>query len=57
MNSGQVLQKARVAGFDGGQRVEDHFVDTTEMVPLSGQRGPRRLNVKCAGVASVFFKD
>jgi len=29
-----VIGKARMACFNSGQRVEDHFVDVTEMVPL-----------------------
>jgi hypothetical protein len=32
-NFEQVVAKARVACFNSGQRIEDHFVDITEMVP------------------------
>ena len=31
-NFEQVIQKARLACFNSGQKVEDHFVDVTEMV-------------------------
>jgi DNA-damage-inducible protein D len=33
-NFEQVVQKARTACFNSGQRVEDHFVDVTEMVQI-----------------------
>jgi DNA-damage-inducible protein D len=35
-----VIEKARTACFNSGQRVEDHFVEITEMVGISsgGQR-------------------
>lgn len=33
-NFEQVVQKARAACFNSGQRLEDHFVDVTEMVEL-----------------------
>jgi DNA-damage-inducible protein D len=33
-NFEQVVAKARVACFNSGQRIEDHFVDITEMVPI-----------------------
>jgi len=33
-NFEQVVQKARMACFNSGQRVEDHFVDITEMVAI-----------------------
>ena len=33
-NFAQVIQKARVACFNSGQPVEDHFVDITEMVSI-----------------------
>lgn len=29
-----VIEKTRIAYFDSGQRVEDHFVDITEMVEI-----------------------
>jgi len=32
-NFGQVILKARAACFNSGQRIEDHFVEITEMVP------------------------
>ena len=31
-NFEQVLQKAKMACFNSGHRIEDHFVDITEMV-------------------------
>ena len=39
-NFEQVIQKARLACFNSGQKVEDHFVDVTEMVVIgsSAQR-------------------
>ena len=38
-NFEQVIQKARLACFNSGQKVEDHFVDVTEMVDIgSGAR-------------------
>jgi DNA-damage-inducible protein D len=33
-NFEQVIQKARLACFNSGQKVEDHFVDVTEMVDI-----------------------
>ena len=33
-NFEQVVQKARVACFNSGQRGEDHFVDINEMVTI-----------------------
>ncbi len=33
-NFGQVILKARAACFNSGQRIEDHFVEITEMVPI-----------------------
>jgi DNA-damage-inducible protein D len=33
-NFEQVIQKARMACFNSGQRIEDHFVDVTDMVPI-----------------------
>ena len=42
-NFEQVIQKARVACFNSGQRIEDHFVDVTEMVEIgSGAERPVR---------------
>ena len=42
-NFEQVIQKARLACFNSGQRVEDHFVDVTEMIEIGkgGQRAVR----------------
>ncbi len=34
-NFEQVIEKAKVACFNSGQRLEDHFVDITEMIPLA----------------------
>ena len=33
-NFEQVVEKARLACFNSGQRVDDHFVDITEMVGI-----------------------
>lgn len=33
-NFGQVILKARAACFNSGQRIDDHFVEITEMVPI-----------------------
>lgn len=40
-NFEQVVQKARTACFNSGQRIEDHFVEITEMIQIGkgGQRG------------------
>lgn len=35
-----VIQKARTACFDSGQRVEDHFVETDDMIEVG--KGARR---------------
>jgi DNA-damage-inducible protein D len=42
-NFEQVLQKARMACFNSGHRIEDHFVDITEMIEVGkgGQRAVR----------------
>jgi DNA-damage-inducible protein D len=39
----QVIQKARLACFNSGQKVEDHFVDVTELIEIGkgGQRAAR----------------
>ena len=39
-NFEQVVQKAKAACFNSGQRIEDHFVDVTEMIPI-GKGGQR----------------
>ena len=39
-NFEQVIQKARMACFNSGQRIEDHFVDVNEMVEIG--RGAKR---------------
>ncbi|MDP2599407.1 MAG: BRO family protein [Deltaproteobacteria bacterium] len=39
-NFEQVVQKARMACFNCGQRIEDHFVDITEMIEIG--KGGRR---------------
>ena len=36
-----VIQKARLACFNSGQKVEDHFVDVTEMVNPEEPAGSR----------------
>jgi DNA-damage-inducible protein D len=45
-NFEQVIQKARLACFNSGQKVEDHFVDVTEMIEIgkggSGTSGTGR---------------
>lgn len=43
-NFEQVIQKARMACFNSGQRIEDHFVDVTEMIEI-GKGGQREINV------------
>ena len=43
-NFEQVIQKARAACFNSGQRIEDHFVDITEMVAI-GSGAQRPVNV------------
>ena len=35
-----VVQKARTACFNSGQRLEDHFVDITEMVGIGSGASP-----------------
>ena len=40
-----VIQKARMACFNSGQRIEDHFVDVTEMIELG--KGEQRLQSGC----------
>jgi DNA-damage-inducible protein D len=42
-NYEQVIQKARLACFNSGQKVEDHFVDVTELIEIGkgGQRAVR----------------
>lgn len=44
-NFEQVVQKGRMACFNSGQRVEDHFVDITEMIEIGkgGQREVRSI--------------
>jgi hypothetical protein len=37
----QVVRKARMACFNSGQRVEDHFVDSTEMIAIFGNWAAR----------------
>ena len=39
-NFEQVIQKARMSCFNSGQRIEDHFVDITEMIEI-GKGGKR----------------
>jgi hypothetical protein len=39
-NFEQVIQKARLACFNSGQKVEDHFVDVTELIEI-GKGGQR----------------
>ncbi|MBI1910283.1 MAG: DNA damage-inducible protein D [Deltaproteobacteria bacterium] len=41
-NFEQVVQKARTACFNSGQRIEDHFVDVTEMIEI-GKGGQREV--------------
>lgn len=36
-----VIEKARTACFNSGQRVEDHFVEITEMVEIGSGRNVR----------------
>lgn len=44
-NFEQVIVKARMACFNSGQRVEDHFVDITEMIEIGkgGQRSVKTI--------------
>jgi DNA-damage-inducible protein D len=42
-NFEQVIQKARMACFNSGHRVEDHFVEITEMIEI-GKGGRRAVN-------------
>jgi len=42
-NFEQVIQKGRKACFNSGQRVEDHFVDITEMIDI-GKGGQREIS-------------
>ncbi len=46
-NFEQVIAKARIACFNSGQRIDDHFVDVTEMIELA--KGAKRK------VKSVFL--
>ena len=41
-NFEQVIQKARMACFNSGERIEDHFVDITEMIEI-GKGGKRAI--------------
>lgn len=43
-NFGQVIEKARTACFNSGYRIEDHFVELTEMVQI-GSGAQRPINV------------
>jgi hypothetical protein len=43
-NFEQVILKARAACFNSGQRIDDHFVEITEMVPIgSGAEVPKTI--------------
>jgi DNA-damage-inducible protein D len=42
-----VVEKARTACFNSGQRVEDHFVEINEMIGKGGQRSVK--TVRLAG--------
>jgi len=42
-NFEQVIKKAKTACFNSGQRIEDHFVDITEMIEI-GKGGQRSVN-------------
>lgn len=37
-NFASVLGKARMACFQSGNRIEDHFVDVTEMIGIDGKK-------------------
>ena len=39
-----VIEKAKLACFNSGHRIEDHFVDVTEMVDIGKRRGATRQN-------------
>jgi DNA-damage-inducible protein D len=45
-NFEQVIKKAKTACFNSGQRMEDHFVDTTEMIEI-GKGGRRSVATVC----------
>src|SRR5438128_2171249 len=44
-NFEQVLEKAKLACFNSGQRLDDHFVDITEMIEIGkgGQRAVKTI--------------
>jgi DNA-damage-inducible protein D len=45
-NFEQVIKKAKTACFNSGQRIEDHFVDITEMIQI-GKGGQRPIGTVC----------
>jgi DNA-damage-inducible protein D len=45
-NFEQVVKKAKTACFNSGQRIEDHFVDITEMIEI-GKGGQRPVGTVC----------
>ncbi len=42
-----VVDKAKLSCFNSGHRIEDHFVDVTEMIEIGSAQSRRRKN--CAG--------
>ena len=46
-NFEQVIGKARLACFNSGHRIDDHFVDVTEMISYSKQLEPRYAGTQC----------
>jgi len=44
-NFEQVIKKAKTACFNSGQRIEDHFVDITEMVHVCKKAQPQNKQV------------
>jgi DNA-damage-inducible protein D len=49
MSSASYLEAARIACFNSGQRVEDHFVGVTEMIGIGkgGQRAVQTVMMSC----------
>ena len=44
-NFEQVINKARTSCFNSGQRIDDHFVDVTDMVKIKSCNAGSRINV------------
>ena len=50
-NFEQVIDKAKIACFNSGQRLEDHFVDITELIDI-GKGGHPRMKAYFTGAPS-----